>query len=384
MSLFLLTFFLLYGLMHGYAYVRAKHAFAFGVPSGACLGLFMLVMVLAPALIRVAEKRGLEDFARFLAWIGYSWMGALFLFVSVAAVIDLYRFLAHSAGLLMHRDLSLFIVSGRLAFFLAVAVTLAILAYGYFEAREVHIERVRLASPKIPASVGLVRVVQISDVHIGLLVRGERLKKILEKVREADPDILLSTGDLVDGQLSDMTGIAELFQAIRPKYGKYAITGNHEFYAGLGQAMDFTRKAGFMVLRGEGVAVAGLLNIAGVDDPAGKRTGLSRDVAEKDLLAGLRRDRFTLFLKHRPVVDRDADGLFDLQLSGHVHKGQIFPFNLVTHLFYPVKIGYSRYPSGSSLYVSRGTGTWGPPVRFLAPPEVTIIELVPAGAEESK
>jgi predicted MPP superfamily phosphohydrolase len=87
-------------------------------------------------------------------------------------------------------------------------------------------------------------------------------------------------------------------------------------------------------------------------------------------------DRFTLLLKHRPAVDRNSLGLFDLQLSGHVHKGQIFPFNLLTYLFYPVRTGYALYPRNSALYVSRGTGTWGPPIRFLAPPEVTVIELI--------
>lgn len=378
MTLFLLTFFSLYSLMHVYAFFRARHAIPFGIPAGVCLGLFMLVMVLAPALVRLAERRGLESLARLLAWVGYTWMGVLFLFVSAALALDLWRLLVKAAGLILSRDLSFFSLSDRTAFCLSLAVALAIPLYGYFEARKIRIERITLASPKIPAAAGRIRVVQISDVHIGLLVRGERVKGILAKVREAEPDILLSTGDLVDGQMSDMAGIAEQFQEIRPRYGKYAVTGNHEFYAGLGQALDFTRKCGFECLRGEGVTVAGLCNIAGVDDQAGKQAGLYRDVPERTILAGLRRDLFTIFLKHRPVVDKDAVGLFDLQLSGHVHKGQIFPFNMVTHLFYPVKTGFSRQPPGSSLYVSRGTGTWGPPVRFLAPPEVTVIELVHA------
>ena len=87
-------------------------------------------------------------------------------------------------------------------------------------------------------------------------------------------------------------------------------------------------------------------------------------------------DRFTLLLKHRPAVDPDSLGLFDLQLSGHVHKGQIFPFNMLTYLFYPVRTGFTLYSLNTALYVSRGTGTWGPPIRFLAPPEVTVIELI--------
>ena len=98
---------------------------------------------------------------------------------------------------------------------------------------------------------------------------------------------------------------------------------------------------------------------------------------EKDILSGLPRDKFTLLLKHRPVANKDALGLFDLQLSGHAHKGQIFPFTILVRLFFPMISGLYDLPSGSSLYVSRGSGTWGPPIRFLSPPEVTVIDIVP-------
>lgn len=94
------------------------------------------------------------------------------------------------------------------------------------------------------------------------------------------------------------------------------------------------------------------------------------------MLSGLDRKMFVLLLKHRPLVDKGALGLFDLQLSGHVHKGQIFPFSIITALYYPTQAGFANLPRGSELYVSRGTGTWGPPIRFLAPPEVTVIDLV--------
>ncbi len=112
-----------------------------------------------------------------------------------------------------------------------------------------------------------------------------------------------------------------------------------------------------------------------------KESTIPREVPEKALLSKVPSDRFTLLLKHRPAVDPESLGLFDLQLSGHVHKGQIFPFNLLTHLFYPVRTGFTLYPQNAALYVSRGTGTWGPPIRFLAPPEVTVIELIHADKE---
>lgn len=143
--------------------------------------------------------------------------------------------------------------------------------------------------------------------------------------------------------------------------------------------MDFTEKAGFSVLRGKGVNVSDMITIVGVDDPVGKGYNLFKDVSEKELLSEHAGGKFTLLLKHRPIVDKDALGLFDLQLSGHVHKGQIFPFSLITRLYYRyTDSGKLRLLDNSYLYVSRGSGTWGPPIRFLSPPEVTVIELVRA------
>lgn len=209
-----------------------------------------------------------------------------------------------------------------------------------------------------------------------MIVGEDRLRRILSEVKKADPDILVSTGDLVDGQIDNLEKLAEPFQKINPRYGKFAITGNHEFYAGLDQALSFAEKSGFRILRGEAVTAAGLVNIAGVDDPQVKTYGLFKGRSEKELLSELPHEKFTLLLKHRPLVDKNALGLFDLQLSGHVHKGQIFPFSIITGLYYPTQAGLAKLSSNSQLYVSRGSGTWGPPIRFLSPPEITVIDLI--------
>jgi len=378
MSLFLLTFFLIYGGTHLYFFFKVKAALSPGMPSSFFLALFLILMVFAPLLVRVLEKQGLETFARFAAYTGYLWMGFLFLFFSASLAIDIYHGLLHCVAFFSHRNLAALFLANRTAFFLPLAWGMATAFYGYFEARDIRTERVVINTPKVTQTVGKITIVQISDVHLGLIVREERLKRIIAEIKGASPDLLVSTGDLVDGQINRMTGLAELMQDIRPKFGKFAVTGNHEIYAGLSQAVGFTERAGFKVLRNEESSAGGLINVVGVDDPTIERVAHSRPVPEKALLANVSSGKFTLLLKHRPAVSRESLGLFDLQLSGHVHKGQLFPFNLVTHLFYPVKMGYSLYPQGSSLYVSRGAGTWGPPIRFLAPPEVTVIELVHA------
>jgi len=376
MIIFLLTFFLIYSSLHLYIFFKIKGALTLGMAATIILILFMALMVSAPVLVRVSERHGMELFARLLSYVGYTWFGLTFLFFTSSLCVDLYRLIVSLAGLILRTNLSVLSPSPRLAFFIPFLVTAAIATYGSFEACSIRSEQVIIKSPKIPKAVGTFTIAQVSDVHLGLIVREGRLKKILVEVKRANPDLMVSTGDLVDGQFDNLKGLAELLRIVQPPYGKFAVTGNHEFYAGLDQALRFIEQAGFTVLRGEAQAVAGFMTIAGVDDPTGKRFGLFRGPSEQALLAGVTGERFTLLLKHRPVIAEETLGLFDLQLSGHTHKGQIFPFNYIVKLFFPHDAGLVHLPHHSFLYVSRGSGTWGPPIRFLSSPEVTIIQLV--------
>jgi predicted MPP superfamily phosphohydrolase len=376
MTLFLLTFFILYGSMHLYAFFKAKAAFVFGIHTGIYVALVMIIMVFAPFIVRLSERAGFEFFARLMSYTGYIWMSVLFLFFSSGLLIDAYHFLMYLSSLILRKDFTLFMPSAKFSFFIPFVLSIIISTYGYFEAKNIRTEKVIIKTHKIPEALHKLKIVQISDIHLGLIVREERLKRVLKEVKSANPDILVSTGDLVDGQIDNLIRLADILKEVNPKYGKFAVTGNHEFYAGLDQALNFTEKAGFTMLRGERMTVAGIINIAGVDDPQGRAYGLYRGVSEKELLSVIPGEKFTLLLKHRPLVEKGSLGLFDLQLSGHVHKGQIFPFSIITGLYYPTQAGFVNLPNKSCLYVSRGSGTWGPPIRFLSPPEVTIIELV--------
>jgi uncharacterized protein len=375
MSLFFLTIFTIYGGMHVYAFFRARSALSFGWGPGAFLAVFMLAMTFAPILIRMLERHDYELSARVLSYIAYLWMALLFLFFCSSIVLDLAGIVVRIAGWAMHADPAAFLIPAKTAFFMCTSLSLIICVYGYFEALNIRTERVTIETTKLPAGTDRLTIVQISDVHLGLIVRCDRLVGILEAVKAAKPDIFISTGDLVDAQINNLPGLRELLQEIKPRYGKFAITGNHEYYAGLDQAVAFTKEAGFTILRGE-VVNTGVINIAGVDDPAGVQLHLEKPESESALLAGLPKDQFTLLLKHRPVVNPDGPKLFDLQLSGHTHKGQIFPFTYISKIAYPLNAGTFDLSNGAILHVSRGTGTWGPPIRFLSPPEVTVIELV--------
>ncbi|MEE8541803.1 MAG: metallophosphoesterase, partial [Desulfobacterales bacterium] len=225
--------------------------------------------------------------------------------------------------------------------------------------------------------INRLRIAQISDIHLGLMARQGRLNSILQKVTQANPDILVSTGDMLDGNVRHLPELAALLHQVPTPFGKYAVTGNHEFYSGIEDAIDFHHKAGFKLLNGEIKTIPGLINIAGVDDSP------AWDSKPVDLLlSSAPRGLFTLFLKHRPDIEEKTLGHFDLQLSGHTHGGQIFLYNFLVSRSYSYLRGLFELSRGSLLYVNRGSGTWGPPMRLFTPPEITLIELVPKPVDQ--
>lgn len=272
------------------------------------------------------------------------------------------KFLPGAALLTVHRP-----AAAALVLLLVLVAGL----YGFFEAADLRVESVQLTSSKLPEGVERLRIVQVSDLHLGLIHREEMLAPIVARIEQLKPDLLVVTGDIVDAQISHLEELSELWKLLAPPLGKFAVTGNHEYYAGLTQSLDYLQQSGFAILQNSIAAPAAYLQIVGVDDPAG---GGNPD--ELPLLQQSDRDAFTLLLKHRPAVARDGEGLFDLQLSGHAHGGQIFPFVLLTRQAYPLYDGLYPLAGGSVLYTSRGTGTWGPPMRILSPPEITLIDIV--------
>jgi predicted MPP superfamily phosphohydrolase len=335
--------------------------------------VWMALMILAPVAVRVVERTGHELVARALAWVGYSWMGLVFLAFSVFVAIGVWELLAWllATGLPL---LPRFSIHGPQSAAVVLLITLAAGLYGFYEASQLRVETVNLTTSKLGAGTARMRVVQISDLHLGLLHRERVLAPIVSRLKELKPDLLVATGDVVDAQINHLDGLSNLWNEIDPPLGKFAVIGNHEVYAGLGQALDFLHRSGFSVLRNEGRALGAGLTLVGVDDG---HAGAS-PAKEVALLQAQPAGSFTILLKHRPAVAPGAAGRFDLQLSGHAHRGQIFPFQLLTGLANPMQDGLYSLPGGGHLYASRGTGTWGPPMRVLSPPEITVFEITAA------
>jgi len=377
MSLFFFFIFFVYGGVHAYAFLKARRAFGFGWGASIVIALFMASMVGAVFLIRSLERHEFELSARTLSWVAYLWMALIFYVFCSSLLIDLVNLaLRVPAWLGAQGGLFLLRVPPRLSFALSLSLSSLICVYGYFDAQNIRTERQVFETDRLPKGTDKVTIAQISDVHLGLIVRCDRLVSILEVVKAAKPDIFVATGDLVDAQINHLPGLRELLQDINTKYGKFAITGNHEYYAGLDKALEFLNHSGLTVLRGESMDL-GVIQIAGVDDRAAIQTKTGKPASDLEALAKTDRSKkFVLFLKHQPHPDADAIGMYDLMLSGHTHKGQIWPFTYISRRAHPLHAGRYDLGKGSVVYVNRGTGTWGPPIRFLAPPEVTVIEVV--------
>lgn len=364
-----------YGALHLYLMVKLRRAYYLHGLGYGFLCILMLFLMLAPIQSQVLLTQGHVVLATIADWIGFAWMGYLFIFVCIALPMDGYHLLLVLGQHLSGQDLTHLMLSRRQSVMVAGVLALCLMGYGAYEARHPQVEKVTIASAKISKSTGRIRIVQISDLHLGLKRYPGRLEAITTAVQAAQPDLVVSTGDLVNGPVQGRNAAATVLSEIAAPLGKFAVTGEQEFYSKTKQALTFTQEAGFTMLQNRSLPAGKTLTLVGVDDPAFGSGSLIP--SESDLLAQVPKRRFTLLLKHRPDVNHANEDRFDLQLSGHTHKGQIYPFTLLVQLRYPMYAGLHRLQSGARLYVSRGAGTWGPPIRLLAPPEITIIDLVP-------
>jgi predicted MPP superfamily phosphohydrolase len=372
---FVLTFMCLYGAMHALVYWGIKPLLSGKRYLPMTSRVWMGIMVVAPVAVRLLDRHGYPEVARYLAWISYSWMGLAFLAFSMLLPLlcwDLFAFTLHSFKPTLPR----LTVHSPTCALIVVVCTLGMGMYGFYEAAYMRVERIILLSDKLPPGTPPIRLAQVSDLHLGLIHREKALAPVITILQRLHPDLLVVTGDMVDAQIDHLNGLSDMWRSIDPPLGKFAVTGNHEVYAGLQTSLAFLQRSGFTLLRNKAVPIGDLLLLSGVDDPA---AGHRRDAYLP--LIGQEAKRFKILLKHRPVVTPEHIGLFDLQLSGHAHRGQIFPFNLLTHLAYPMQNGLYQLPSGGVLYASRGTGSWGPPMRIGAPPEITVFELIPSERE---
>ena len=366
MLTFLSVAFLIYGSMHLYTLGKVWMSFPHSFALGLALTLAGIILTFSPLLVWFLERQSWHRATVVAAWVSYTWMGYLFLFLCIGLLFDL----GHALATLLNFNWRL---NDAMTLRIVGLLALATLGYGFIEARQIKIEKVNITTPKLAS--GRVTLAQISDLHLGIMLGDGFLDRIIGRLREISPDIVVATGDIVDGQGDNLAALARHFRSYTPPLGAYAVTGNHESYVGLENSLRFLRNAGFTVLRGESARTGGIV-LVGVDDPSATSPGTQVGLDDRKAVVPVTAHDFIVLLKHQPVVDDDIP--FDLQLSGHIHGGQIFPFVFLTRLSYGVHAGLTELADGRRLYVSRGAGTWGPPIRLFAPPEITLITIASA------
>ncbi|MFJ9208113.1 metallophosphoesterase [Streptomyces sp. NPDC102264] len=255
----------------------------------------------------------------------------------------------------------------------AATAALATVGYGtYGVLRGPRVKRVTVPLAKLARGAHGFRIAVVSDIHLGPILGRAHTQRIVDTINSTQPDLVAVVGDMVDGSVKDLGPAAEPLAGLKARHGSFFVTGNHEYFSGADAWVDHVRELGLRPLENERVEIPGF-DLAGVNDIAGESEGAGPDFAKA--LDDRDRTRASVLLAHQPVVIDDAVRYgVDLQLSGHTHGGQLWPGNLLAGLANPTVAGLERY-GDTQLYVSRGAGAWGPPVRVGAPSDITLVEL---------
>lgn len=281
------------------------------------------------------------------------------------------------------------------AFAVAALASFALCAYGLIEARTIVTLKLALHSRFLPPGRRRLRIVQLSDLHIGPFMNVPHIARVVQATFNAMPDLVVITGDVVDGDVGDENEILPFYhifastmaelQAFSPEFGVWGVPGNHDYYEGFEGSRLFMEKAGIRLLQTEKVDLGDIV-IIGADDsdhlnPSGKDPRRTRSEALVASLTPDEKNKFVLLLRHRPVVEPSTIGRFNLQLSGHTHGGQLFTLPSSRHRLAGrtrglLSLGHDGGQKDSWLYVSNGAGFVGPPMRFLSPAEIVVIDIL--------
>ena len=321
--------------------------------------------------------------------VGFGWLGTSFIIINVLIVGDLAKLAIRTTRRIAKSDTADPQRRTTIARIIAITATLSgvtISATGAASAFGIAaIERVRVRLRRLSPNMSGTRLVQLSDMHVGPTLRKPWVQRVVAQVQSLDPDLVVITGDLVDGSVQNLREHIEPLSELRTRFGVFFVTGNHEYYSNADAWVQELTRIGIRVLRNEHVLIGNgndAFALAGVDDWSSKGREGGHNVAAA--VDGLDESREVVLLAHQPrsITDAVKHGV-GVQLSGHTHGGQIYPWYHAVFFQQPYVSGL-HLVRGSWLYVNRGTGFWGPPMRVGAPPEITVVELVNAEQERTE
>ncbi|MFH1227357.1 MAG: metallophosphoesterase [Planctomycetota bacterium] len=366
-TIFLLTALSVFYGMHYYIYRHTANGLMFGPSARTTLKLVMLAGALSFITGEIFSRQAAGPLFKPVYVAGVIWLGIIAMGVVVFFAVDIVRIIIHT------EQFRFWLTIGALGL-----LGLMSLYSVYNVARGPRIKTITIKTTKLPKALSGFSIVQLSDLHLNYQKSESWLNGIIDKANALNPDLVVITGDLTDANISGDGRFYQALRKLRPKYGVYAITGNHDFYNGIASFEHLARELNFKTLRNEHATIAGAIELAGVDDDTGKGFGTSGadlDAALK-LPIGVDQDRFIILLAHQPtgIFDEAAKRGVDLQLSGHTHWGQIPPTDFLIRLRY--KYAYGLYKNGSAtIYTTSGTDVWGPPMRLFSRTEIVNVIL---------
>jgi predicted MPP superfamily phosphohydrolase len=363
---------------HRYVWARVVRDPVWPAPWGKLLTLAIIALAASVVLVLFTARAAPRAVTVPLAWVAYSWMGFMLYLFLLTVLADAGRGAAALLGALprdpeRRRFLARVIGAG-------IAGVAGVVGLGGLVnvARGFRVRRVRIPLQRLPEHASGYKIVQLTDVHVGPTLGRAYVESVVRATNALAPDLVVITGDLVDGSVAELGPLVEPLRDLAARHGVFFVTGNHEYYSGADAWIAHLPSLGIRVLRNERVDIGGLFDLAGVDDASASRIlpHHGQDVAKAT--QGRDGARPLVLLAHQPkaVGDAVAAGV-DLQLSGHVHGGQMVPFNWFVRLAQPLVAGLYRVQS-TWVYVSSGTGYWGPPMRVGTGSEIAHIELVSA------
>jgi len=314
-----------------------------------------------------------------IAWMGYISIGVVSM-LFCAAVIKL---LVSTTGYLVVKSSPKFSPSRRAFLSKTVGTTLSVAVlpmsgYGVYQAVSTpNVKSIDVTKPDLHKGLDGLRIVQLTDIHVGPTIGAEYVQRVVDVVNPLMPDLVLITGDLVDGSARFISEYIKPLEGLRSTYGTFFVTGNHEYYSGAKAWIDMVRSLGITVLNNSNKIIyhnEASLMVAGVPDIHAEKFGFEAFNPAKAKITDELYD-FSIIMSHRPeVAEQIAKQGYDLQLSGHTHGGQFFPWTMAIYLFHKYVKGLYRIED-MQLYVSQGTAYWGPPLRLGAESEITEITL---------
>ncbi|MGE5545184.1 MAG: metallophosphoesterase [Bacillota bacterium] len=366
---------LVYGLLNFYIGWRLWGVLQHRVPSS--LGWVYWVIFWLIALSYIIGRIGVVvlpcRFNTFLTVLGSYWLACMYYLVIILLLIDLTGILDHWIGFLSEA-----VKNPRLVALGVTLLTVGILVYGSWNARHPRITEYNLEIPKKAGTLEELRIAAVSDVHLGPIVHNGRLRYMVDLVNSRDPDLVLLPGDIIDENVKPFLEqkMPDTLKLLHPKYGTYAVLGNHEYMGGhVEETIHHLEEAGIQVLRDRWVLVADSFYVVGRDETMGRYTGRSSRRPLSDILAGIDHTKPVIMIDHQPIELGEAERCgVDLEVAGHTHLGQLFPNQLITNRLFENDYGYLK-KERLQVIVSAGYGTWGPPIRIGNTPEIVHINV---------